>query len=35
MTIAAAPGKLATRRGLLTNPLHAAWLEAGRQAGYR
>src|SRR5579871_4539094 len=27
-------GKLATRRGLLTNPLHAAWLEAGRQAGY-
>jgi choline dehydrogenase len=27
-------GKLATRRGLLTNPLHAAWLEAGREAGY-
>jgi choline dehydrogenase len=27
-------GKLATRGGLLTNPLHAAWLEAGRQAGY-
>jgi choline dehydrogenase len=27
-------GKLATRRGLLTNPLHVAWLEAGRQAGY-
>ena len=34
MTIAAAPDQLATRRGLLTNPLHAAWLEAGRQAGY-
>ena len=29
-----AAGPLATRRGLLTNPLHAAWLEAGRQAGY-
>jgi choline dehydrogenase len=29
-----ARGPLATRRGLLTNPLHAAWLEAGRQAGY-
>ena len=29
-----AHGKLATRRGLLTNPLHSAWLEAGRQAGY-
>ncbi len=29
-----ADGKLATRRGLLTNPLHSAWLEAGRQAGY-
>ncbi|HEX4618865.1 MAG TPA: choline dehydrogenase, partial [Steroidobacteraceae bacterium] len=28
-------GPLATRRGLLDNPLHAAWLEAGRQAGYR
>jgi choline dehydrogenase len=27
-------GKLATRRGLLSNPLHAVWLEAGRQAGY-
>jgi choline dehydrogenase len=27
-------GKLATRRGLLTNPLHAAWLQAGREAGY-
>src|ERR1700719_4980672 len=27
-----ADGPLATRRGLLTNPLHAAWLEAGRQA---
>jgi choline dehydrogenase len=29
-----ADGKLATRHGLLTNPLHAAWLEAGREAGY-
>jgi len=29
-----ADGPLETRRGLLTNPLHAAWLEAGRQAGY-
>ncbi|HYB63867.1 MAG TPA: choline dehydrogenase, partial [Steroidobacteraceae bacterium] len=29
-----ADGPLATRRGLLQNPLHAAWLEAGRQAGY-
>jgi choline dehydrogenase len=29
-----ADGRLATRRGLLTNPLYAAWLEAGRQAGY-
>jgi choline dehydrogenase len=29
-----AQGPLATRRGLLTNPLHAAWLEAGQQAGY-
>ncbi|HET7756739.1 MAG TPA: choline dehydrogenase [Steroidobacteraceae bacterium] len=29
-----ADGKLATRRGLLTNPLHAAWIEAARQAGY-
>ena len=27
-------GRLATRGGLLTNPLHAVWLEAGRQAGY-
>ena len=27
-------GPLATRRGLLDNPLHEAWLEAGRQAGY-
>ncbi len=33
-TTAARTGKLATRRGLLTNPLHGAWLEAGRQAGY-
>ncbi len=29
-----AHGPLATRRGLLSNPLHAAWLEAGGQAGY-
>jgi choline dehydrogenase len=29
-----ADGKLGTRRGALANPLHAAWLEAGRQAGY-
>ncbi|HYB65194.1 MAG TPA: GMC family oxidoreductase N-terminal domain-containing protein, partial [Steroidobacteraceae bacterium] len=29
-----ADGPLSTRRGLLENPLHAAWLEAGRQAGY-
>ena len=29
-----ADGPLETRRGLLTNPLNAAWLEAGRQAGY-
>jgi len=29
-----ADGPLATRRGLLTNPLHAVWLEAGKQAGY-
>jgi choline dehydrogenase len=29
-----ADGPLATRRGLLTNPLNSAWLEAGRQAGY-
>jgi choline dehydrogenase len=27
-------GKLATRQGLLTNPLHEAWLSAGREAGY-
>jgi len=27
-------GKLATRQGLLTNPLHEAWLAAGAQAGY-
>ena len=27
-------GKLRTSRGTLTNPLYAAWLEAGRQAGY-
>ena len=27
-------GKLRTRYGTLSNPLHAAWLEAGRQAGY-
>jgi len=27
-------GKLQTRYGMLTNPLHAAWLEAGKQAGY-
>ena len=27
-------GRLATRQGLLTNPLHDAWLAAGRQAGY-
>lgn len=27
-------GKLATRRGLMRNPLHGAWLAAGRQAGY-
>jgi choline dehydrogenase len=27
-------GKLETRLGLLTNPLHAAWLEAGGEAGY-
>ena len=27
-------GKLATRYGTLSNPLHAAWLAAGRQAGY-
>jgi choline dehydrogenase len=27
-------GPLATCYGLLSNPLHRAWLEAGRQAGY-
>ncbi len=27
-------GPLATRYGLMRNPLHQAWLEAGRQAGY-
>jgi choline dehydrogenase len=27
-------GPLQTRYGTLENPLHAAWLEAGRQAGY-
>jgi choline dehydrogenase len=27
-------GPLHTRYGLLTNPLHQAWLEAARQAGY-
>jgi choline dehydrogenase len=27
-------GKLQTSYGTLSNPLHAAWLEAGRQAGY-
>jgi choline dehydrogenase len=27
-------GPLATRYGTLANPLHAAWLEAGKQAGY-
>jgi choline dehydrogenase len=27
-------GPLQTRYGSLSNPLHAAWLEAGRQAGY-
>jgi choline dehydrogenase len=29
-----ADGKLATTRGARANPLHAVWLEAGRQAGY-
>jgi choline dehydrogenase len=29
-----AVGKLHTRYGLLTNPLHQAWLAAARQAGY-
>jgi choline dehydrogenase len=29
-----ADGKLATRKGLLNNPLHAAWLAAGHEAGY-
>jgi choline dehydrogenase len=27
-------GKLHTRHGLLTNPLHQAWLAAGHEAGY-
>ena len=27
-------GALSTQHGLLTNPLHQAWLEAGREAGY-
>jgi choline dehydrogenase len=27
-------GKLQTRYGTLSNPLHAAWLAAGREAGY-
>ena len=27
-------GPLQTRYGMLTNPLHAAWLEAAQQAGY-
>ena len=27
-------GKLCTRQGLLTNPLHDAWLRAGDEAGY-
>jgi choline dehydrogenase len=27
-------GPLCTRQGLLTNPLHEAWLAAGREAGY-
>jgi choline dehydrogenase len=27
-------GKLQTRYGTLSNPLHAAWLAAGKQAGY-
>ena len=29
-----AAGKLRVRCGLLNNPLHRAWLEAGKQAGY-
>jgi choline dehydrogenase len=29
-----ADGRLATRRGRLDNPLHEAWLAAGREAGY-
>ena len=29
-----AEGNLCTRKGLLTNPLHEAWLAAGREAGY-
>ena len=31
---AARTARSGTRRGALENPLHAAWLEAGRQAGY-
>jgi len=27
-------GKLATKRGAMTNPLNPVWIEAGRQAGY-
>ena len=29
-----AQGPLATRQGLLTNPLHEAWLQAAHEAGY-
>jgi choline dehydrogenase len=29
-----ADGLLSTQHGLLTNPLHEAWLNAGREAGY-
>ena len=29
-----ADGPLGTRQGLVDNPLHAAWLAAGREAGY-
>ena len=29
-----ADGPLGTRQGLVNNPLHAAWLAAGREAGY-
>ena len=34
MSTAAMPASSTRATGLLTNPLHAAWLEAGRQAGY-